>query len=291
MLAAGGNAVDAAVATGIRARRHLSGGGQHRRRRVHGDPPARWPGDDDRLPRDGARARRRRRCSSISRAPTRRRSITKPRVGGRARHGGGIRARAGEVRPHAWACSSLPRCALAARRLRRAARACAIAQRRVAQELRAVSGERRGVLTRRDAVRRGRHAPAARPRAHARPHPRRGRDGFYKGETARLIARGDAARRRADHAKRTSPRYEAKERAPVRGTYRGYEIISMPPPSSGGVALIEMLNILEGFDLASGGAQLAALRAPGRRGDAARVPRPRAHARRSRLHEAAGRRG
>ena len=44
--------------------------------------------------------------------------------------------------------------------------------------------------------------------------------------------------------------YRAIERAPVRGTYRGYEIVSMPPPSSGGVELIEMLNILEGYDLA-----------------------------------------
>jgi gamma-glutamyltranspeptidase/glutathione hydrolase len=43
--------------------------------------------------------------------------------------------------------------------------------------------------------------------------------------------------------------YVAKERNPLRGTYRGYEIISMPPPSSGGVVLIEMLNILEGYDL------------------------------------------
>jgi len=44
--------------------------------------------------------------------------------------------------------------------------------------------------------------------------------------------------------------YEVKEREPVKGTYRGYEVISAPPPSSGGVALIEMLNILEGYDLA-----------------------------------------
>jgi gamma-glutamyltranspeptidase/glutathione hydrolase len=43
--------------------------------------------------------------------------------------------------------------------------------------------------------------------------------------------------------------YAAKERTPVRGNYRGYEIISMPPPSSGGAVLIEMLNILEGFDV------------------------------------------
>jgi gamma-glutamyltranspeptidase/glutathione hydrolase len=44
--------------------------------------------------------------------------------------------------------------------------------------------------------------------------------------------------------------YRAVERPVVRGTYRGYDIVSMPPPSSGGVHLIEMLNILEGYDLA-----------------------------------------
>jgi gamma-glutamyltranspeptidase/glutathione hydrolase len=45
--------------------------------------------------------------------------------------------------------------------------------------------------------------------------------------------------------------YQAKMRAPIRGTFRGYELISMPPPTSGGVAMIEMLNILENFDLAT----------------------------------------
>lgn len=44
--------------------------------------------------------------------------------------------------------------------------------------------------------------------------------------------------------------YTAKVRVPIRGTYRGYEIIAMPPPSSGGVALVEMLNVLERYDLA-----------------------------------------
>jgi gamma-glutamyltranspeptidase/glutathione hydrolase len=47
--------------------------------------------------------------------------------------------------------------------------------------------------------------------------------------------------------------YEVKEREVVRGTYRGYEIIGAPPPSSGGIALIEALNILEGYDLRSMG--------------------------------------
>ncbi|MEX2285065.1 MAG: gamma-glutamyltransferase [Gemmatimonadota bacterium] len=75
-----------------------------------------------------------------------------------------------------------------------------------------------------------------------------GRDGFYKGETARLLAqemkRGAGLITEEDLA-----RYQARERAPVRGSYRGYDIISMPPPSSGGIAMIEMFNILEGFDL------------------------------------------
>jgi gamma-glutamyltranspeptidase/glutathione hydrolase len=43
--------------------------------------------------------------------------------------------------------------------------------------------------------------------------------------------------------------YQAIERPPVRGNYRGYDVVSMAPPSSGGVELIEMLNILEGYDL------------------------------------------
>ena len=74
------------------------------------------------------------------------------------------------------------------------------------------------------------------------------RDGFYKGETAELIEaemqRGGGLITKAD-----LERYQPRERVPLRATYRGYEIISMSPPSSGGVALIEMLNILEGFDL------------------------------------------
>ena len=79
-----------------------------------------------------------------------------------------------------------------------------------------------------------------------------GRDGFYRGETARLIA----AEMRAHGGLITEAdlaAYEAAEREPVRGNYRGYEIISMPPPSSGGVAIVTMLNILEGFDVAAGG--------------------------------------
>jgi gamma-glutamyltranspeptidase/glutathione hydrolase len=76
-----------------------------------------------------------------------------------------------------------------------------------------------------------------------------GRDGFYLGETARLIAE-EMARGGGMITEEDLALYEAKERMPIQGTYRGYDIISMPPPSSGGTALVEMLNILEGYDLA-----------------------------------------
>jgi gamma-glutamyltranspeptidase/glutathione hydrolase len=78
------------------------------------------------------------------------------------------------------------------------------------------------------------------------------KDGFYKGETARLIA-ADMKRNGGLITEADLAAYEAKERTPLRGTYRGVEVISMAPPSSGGTALIEMLNILEGFDLRSYG--------------------------------------
>ena len=74
------------------------------------------------------------------------------------------------------------------------------------------------------------------------------RDGFYQGETASLIAaemrRGGGLITLEDLS-----RYQARERATIQGTYRGYDVISMPPPSSGGVAIVTMLNILEAYDL------------------------------------------
>jgi gamma-glutamyltranspeptidase / glutathione hydrolase len=74
-------------------------------------------------------------------------------------------------------------------------------------------------------------------------------DTFYHGAMARELAaaihKGGGLVTAEDLAA-----YEVKERLPIRGSYRGYDIISAPPPSSGGVALIEILNILEGFDLA-----------------------------------------
>ncbi len=71
---------------------------------------------------------------------------------------------------------------------------------------------------------------------------------FYRGPLANQIAtaitQGGGLITASDLAD-----YKVVERVPVHGTYRGYDIYSAPPPSSGGVALIETLNILEGFDL------------------------------------------
>ena len=71
---------------------------------------------------------------------------------------------------------------------------------------------------------------------------------FYTGKTAQLIA----ADMKANNGLITLDdlkNYQAKERTPLRGTYRGYPVISMPPPSSGGAVMLEVLNILEGYDL------------------------------------------
>jgi gamma-glutamyltranspeptidase/glutathione hydrolase len=76
-----------------------------------------------------------------------------------------------------------------------------------------------------------------------------GTRGFYQGPVAEKLAaemqRGGGLITREDLGA-----YRAVEREPVRGRFHGYEIVSMPPPSSGGVHLVQMLNVLEGFPLA-----------------------------------------
>ena len=76
----------------------------------------------------------------------------------------------------------------------------------------------------------------------------KGRDGFYTGETAKLIV-AEMKRGGGLITLKDLEDYASIIRDPVRGTYRGYEIISSGPPSSGGVALVQMLNILEGYNL------------------------------------------
>ncbi len=74
-----------------------------------------------------------------------------------------------------------------------------------------------------------------------------GRDGFYKGDVAGLIVK-QMNKSGGYITLNDLESYQPKEREPVKGTYRGFEIISMGPPSSGGIALIELLNILENFN-------------------------------------------
>jgi len=80
-----------------------------------------------------------------------------------------------------------------------------------------------------------------------------GPDLFYRGDVAAAIAaviqeRGGILTE-ADLAN-----YEPRVREPIRGTYRGYDVLSFPPPSSGGIALVEILNVLEGYELGPLGA-------------------------------------
>jgi len=80
-----------------------------------------------------------------------------------------------------------------------------------------------------------------------------GPDVFYQGDLARKIA--EAVQSAGGILTTLDLRsYRAKRREPIRGSYRGYEILSFPPPSSGGIALVEMTNILEPFDLGARGA-------------------------------------
>lgn len=76
-----------------------------------------------------------------------------------------------------------------------------------------------------------------------------GPDVFYKGDIADAIAQ-DMAKNGGFITKADLAAYRAIKREPVRGTYRGYEIVSAPPPV-GGISVIEMLNMLECFDIAS----------------------------------------
>ena len=78
----------------------------------------------------------------------------------------------------------------------------------------------------------------------------KGHDGFYKGEIAHEIE--NYMKKNGGLITKTDlEKYAAIERKPIKGTYKEFEIYSMPPPSSGGVALVEMMNMLELVDLDS----------------------------------------
>ncbi len=79
-----------------------------------------------------------------------------------------------------------------------------------------------------------------------------GRDGFYKGKTAQLIV-AEMERGNGLIGLEDLEAYESVWREPIIGDYRGYQVLSMPPPSSGGVLLVQMLNMLEPFELSKTG--------------------------------------
>jgi gamma-glutamyltranspeptidase/glutathione hydrolase len=76
----------------------------------------------------------------------------------------------------------------------------------------------------------------------------KGAPAFYDGETARLIEKEMQANGGLI-TREDLKNYRLYERPPLRGTYRGYEVLTVPPPSSGGIGLLQCLNILEGYDL------------------------------------------
>ncbi len=80
---------------------------------------------------------------------------------------------------------------------------------------------------------------------------KRGADAFYRGEISEKIAR---AVREAGGVMTTEDlaKYKTEILEVVRGSYRGYDVLSMPPPSSGGALLVQLLNILEGYELKDG---------------------------------------
>lgn len=82
---------------------------------------------------------------------------------------------------------------------------------------------------------------------------KQGRDGFYLGKTADLLV-AEMAHGGGIISHEDLKQYRSVWRQPVRGSYRGFEIVSMPPPSSGGVLLVQMLNMLETRDVGQLGA-------------------------------------
>ncbi|WP_200761085.1 gamma-glutamyltransferase, partial [Salmonella enterica] len=75
-----------------------------------------------------------------------------------------------------------------------------------------------------------------------------GPDAYYKGAIADQIA-GEMQNNGGLMTKEDLASYKAVERTPISGDYRGYQVFSMPPPSSGGIHIVQILNILENFDM------------------------------------------
>ncbi|MDU0371820.1 gamma-glutamyltransferase [Hymenobacter endophyticus] len=79
-----------------------------------------------------------------------------------------------------------------------------------------------------------------------------GKAGFYEGETANLLV-AEMQRGKGIISKQDLLNYQPKWRTPLHGQYRGYTVLTFPPPSSGGVALLQMLQMLEPYNLGQAG--------------------------------------
>ncbi|HVF35475.1 MAG TPA: gamma-glutamyltransferase, partial [Candidatus Saccharimonadia bacterium] len=79
---------------------------------------------------------------------------------------------------------------------------------------------------------------------------KRGHDGFYRGEVARKLVDG-VVRAGGVWSLEDLASYKVVEREPLRTSYRGHHVVTAPPPSGGGIGMITMLNVLEGYDLAA----------------------------------------
>ena len=112
---------------------------------------------------------------------------------------------------------------------------------------------------------------------------------FYEGPVARAPSRRRWPSTAASSRAGDLARYRPVVRQPLVAHFRGFEVLAFPPPSSGGVTLLEILNVLEGFELARLGAGSSASDPPHRGGDEAGLRGPRGAPRRPRLRRAAGR--
>ena len=267
---------------GLRAGGGLSGGGQSRRRRLHDDPARRWSQDVPRLPREGAaggdarHVSRRATATSIADLSTRghlavavpgtvsgleyarekygtmqRAALDRARdLAGRAR----LRARSGRRRHAARGHRRLPQ---GPRHRRRSSST-------TAQPFAAGETLVQKDLARHAAQHQRNGAPTASTRARSR---------------AAIVASSQAGKGIITQA--DLDQYATRELAPVECDYRGFRIVSAPPPSSGGVVICEMLNVLEGYPLRGLGFGSAQARALPDRGDAPRLRGPQQLPRRS----------
>ena len=252
VLREGGNADRRRRRDRLRAGRRASDGRQHRRRRVHrvssGRRASRWPTTSARWRRpeshpsmflkdgkyDATLAPRQLPVGRRARAPW-------PVCTWRGRSTARCRGRASSSRPSPWRATD-SRCP---RGWPVRSRACCRRCRRIRRRWR--SSRRTACRTRPGRSGSSRTWPVRSTRI-----AERGPAGFYEGETAALLAK-DMAAHGGLITEADLKAYTPERRVPIRGTYRGYDVLSMPPISSGGTALIQMLNILEGFDLAANG--------------------------------------